>query len=140
MSAPVRVLIADDHPVVREGLRNLLRRADLQVVGEADTAEAAVAQVDECAPGVVVMDLSLPAMGGVEATRRIRARHPEVAVLVLTAYADRQRVLDAVASGVAGYMLKDDDPDDLVAAIRASARGDTRFSPKVAGVLAEVGR
>jgi len=136
---PVRVLIADDHPVVREGLRNLLRRTDVDVVGEAETAEAAVAGVDDCDPRVVIMDLSLPAMGGAEAIRRIRARHPDVAVLVLTAFADRQRVVEAVSSGASGYMLKDEDPADLVAAIHASARGDTRFSAKIAAVLAEAG-
>ena len=130
-------MIADDHAVVREGLRNLLAQADFDVVAEAASGDEAVASAVATAPDVVVLDLSMPGLDGIEAARAIRAQQPATAVLVLTAFADRERVLAAVNAGVAGYLLKDDDPSALIAGIRAAAAGGAPFSPKVAAVLLE---
>jgi len=130
------VLIADDHPVVREGLRNLLRHAGMVVVAEATSGEEAVESAASSDPDVVLMDLSLHGLDGIEAARRVRARS-RAAVLVLTAYAERERVLAAIDAGVSGYLLKDDDPAELIAGIRAVAAGGAPFSPKVAAVLVE---
>jgi DNA-binding NarL/FixJ family response regulator len=133
----LRVLIVDDHPIVRDGLSNLLRRSGLEVIGEAATADAAIELVDADPPDVVLLDLSMPGTDGTGAARRIRADHPDVAVVVLTAFADRDRVLRAVDAGVSGYLLKDDDPADLIRGIQAAAAGGSPFSPRVAGVLVE---
>jgi DNA-binding NarL/FixJ family response regulator len=131
------VVIADDHPVVREGLRQLLRHAGMEVVGEATSGEEAVASVLANDPDIVLMDLSLPGVDGVSATRSVHARQPRTPVVVLTAFAERERVLAAIDAGATGYLLKDDDPADLVAGIRAAAAGGSPFSPRVAGVLIE---
>jgi DNA-binding NarL/FixJ family response regulator len=132
----LRVLIADDHPVVREGLRNLLRNAGMVVVAEATSGEEAVESAASTDPDIVLMDLSMRGLDGIEATRALHARS-RAAVLVLTAYAERERVLAAFDAGVSGYLLKDDDPADVVAAIKAVAAGGAPFSPKVAAVLVE---
>jgi DNA-binding NarL/FixJ family response regulator len=137
MGGVVRVLIADDHAVVREGLRNLLTQADFDIVGEAASGEQALEATAASRPDVVVLDLSLPGIDGIEVARTIRAEQPTTAVVVLTAFADRERVLAAVDAGVAGYVLKDDDPEGLIAAIRAAAIGGAPFSPRVAAVLVE---
>jgi DNA-binding NarL/FixJ family response regulator len=131
----LRVLIADDHPVVREGLRNLLSRAGMEVVGEAASGEEAVESAGSTDPDVVLMDLSLPGLDGIAAARPLHAQRS--AVLVLTAFAERERVLAALDAGVSGYLLKDDDPAELIAGIRAAAAGGAPFSPKVAAVLVE---
>jgi DNA-binding NarL/FixJ family response regulator len=131
----LRILIADDHPVVREGLRNLLSRAGMVVVGEAASGEEAVESAVTTDPDVVLMDLSLPGLDGIAAARALHARRS--AVLVLTAFAERERVLAAIDAGVSGYLLKDDDPAELIAGIRAAAAGGAPFSPKVAAVLVE---
>ncbi len=133
----LRVLIADDHAVVREGLRNLLAQAGFDVVGEAAAGEEAIAISLLSAPDVVLLDLSLPGIDGIEVARAIRAQQPSCAVLVLTAFAERERVLAAVDAGVAGYLLKDDDPAALISGIRAAAEQGAPFSPKVAAVLVE---
>jgi DNA-binding NarL/FixJ family response regulator len=135
-SAALRVVIADDHPVVREGLRNLLQQAGIQVVGEATSGEDAVASVLANDPDVVLMDLSLRGLDGISAARAVHERSRSV-VLVLTAFAERERVLAAVDAGVSGYLLKDDDPAELIAGIRAAVAGGAPFSPKVAAVLVE---
>ncbi len=137
VAAALRVVIADDHPVVREGLRNLLRQAGMEVVGEATSGDEAVSSVLATDPDIVLMDLSLPGLDGIEAARSVHARSPRAAVLVLTAFAERERVLAAVDAGVTGYLLKDDDPAELIAGIRAAALGGAPFSPKVAAVLVE---
>jgi DNA-binding NarL/FixJ family response regulator len=135
MGPAVRILIVDRQPIVREGLRSLLTRSGLDVVGDAGSGEEAIAAAKEEAPDVVVMDLSLPGMTGVEVATKIRAEHPACSVVVLTAQLDRQHVLDALDAGVAGYLLKDDDLADLVAAIRAAAQGGKPLSAKVASVV-----
>jgi DNA-binding NarL/FixJ family response regulator len=131
-----RVLLVDDHAMVRTGIAALLGVTDdLEVVGQAADGAAAVDAVAECAPDVVLMDLSMPGVDGVEATRRILADHPGVQIVVLTSFSDRDRVSDALAAGAIGYQLKDCEPADLLAAVRAAAAGHVPIDPRVARVL-----
>ena len=132
----IRVLVVDDHRVVRSGLELLLGSADgIEVVGTADNGAEAVAQVGPTAPDVVLMDLSMPEMDGVEATRRITADHPDVRVLVLTSLGEQSKVRAAVEAGASGYLLKDSEPDALVNAVRAAGAGEVPLDPRVAGAL-----
>lgn len=132
----MRVLLVDDHALVRSGLRAVLGTTDdCEVVGEAATGEAAVSLVPTLRPDVVVMDLSMPGAGGVEATRQVRALLPSVRVLVVTTFSDDHRVRAALAAGATGYLLKDAAPDDVVAAVRAAARDETPIDPRVARAL-----
>jgi len=135
----LRVLLADDHAVVRAGLRALLTTLDgVDVVGEAADGEAAVREAQLLHPDVVLMDLRMPGLDGVEATRRIVAQVPGTAVLVLTLYEDDATVHTAMAAGARGYLLKDVEQEELIAAIRAVAAGQVIFAPGVAGrVLAQ---
>ena len=135
----IRIVVADDHPVVRAGLRALLETDDaLTVVAEAETPGAAVDAVREQLPDVVLMDLQFGGNEtGVDATRRIRALPSPPAVLVLTNYDTDADILGAVEAGASGYLLKDAPPDDLLAAVRASAAGETALAPSIAGRLLE---
>ena len=129
----IDILVVDDHALLRAGLQTLIEAAgDMQVVGTAENGTEAVEQVAVRRPHVVLMDLSMPLMDGVEATRRITAAHPDVQVLVLTSFADGERVTAALDAGAAGYLLKDAAPDDLIAAIRAVAGGQSPLDPRVA--------
>lgn len=131
-----RVLICDDQEVVREGLRTIIDLVpDLETVGVVGDGSAAMAALETTAVDVVLMDLHMPGMNGVQATREIRDRHPEVAVLVLTTYADETWVLDAIRAGATGYLLKDSPRDRLVDAIRGTAAGRSHLDPAVAGGL-----
>ena len=133
-NAPIRLLIVDDHPVVRDGLRGIFTGDDgFVVVGEAGTGAEAVAEAVRLRPDVVLMDLRMPEMGGVEATRRLRDRAPSAHVLVLTTYDTDDDVLPAVEAGATGYLLKDAPREELVRAVRAASRGDSVLSPSVAG-------
>ena len=130
---PLRVLIADDHPLFRSGLRALLDAVpETAVVGEAKTGEEAVVLTAELHPDVVVMDLQMPGVSGIEATRRILNRSPDVGVLVVTMFEDDDSVFAAMRAGAKGYMLKDADEEDILHAIRAVGRGEAIFSPTVA--------
>lgn len=132
----VRVVIVDDHPVVREGLRGMLgAEADLDVVGEAGGGDGAVAVVGRLAPDVVLMDLRMPGVDGVEATSRILAVAPATRVLVLTTYDNDRDILRAVEAGAAGYLLKDTPRAQLAQAVRAAAAGETVLAPPVAARL-----
>jgi len=134
--APVTVLIADDHPVVREGLRGMLAaEPGLSVVGEAGSGEEAVVMARVHRPDVVLMDLRMPGGDGVQATSGILATAPGTRVVVLTTYDTDADIVRAVEAGAAGYLLKDTPRQDLVAAIRAAARGETVLAPAVAGRL-----
>ena len=129
----IRVLIADDHAILREGLRALLRLADdLEVVGEAADGREAVARCAQLRPDVVVMDINMPGLGGLEATLEIRRSQPDVKVLVLTQYDDREYIRRALQAGVSGYLLKKSAGAELAAAIRAAARGGLVLDPAVA--------
>jgi DNA-binding NarL/FixJ family response regulator len=133
---PVTVLIADDHPVVREGLRGMLAAEPaITVVGEAGSGDEAVAMARRHRPDVVLMDLRMPGVDGVQATAGILATAPGTRVVVLTTYETDADIVRAVEAGAAGYLLKDTPRPDLVAAIRAAARGETVLAPTVAGRL-----
>lgn len=127
----IPVLLVDDHTVVRQGLRMVMSlEDDLEVVGEAANGREAVEAVAELSPQVVLMDLLMPVMNGVEATRAVKAQHPEVEVVALTSVLEDRMVIDAVEAGAAGYLLKETGPDALFEAIRAAARGEVRLDPR----------
>jgi DNA-binding NarL/FixJ family response regulator len=129
----LRVLIADDHPVFRQGLRAVLAGADgMEVVGETASGEDAVAAAAELQPDVVAMDLHMPGLNGVEATRRIMADSPHVAVLVVTMLEDDDSVFAAMRAGARGYLLKDADQTQIIDAIRSLSRGEVVFGPTIA--------
>jgi len=138
----VTVLLVDDQSLFREGLRTLLSvERGVEVVGEAGDGEAAVRLAVRLRPQVVLMDLRMPVLGGVEATRRLRAEAPASRVLVLTTFDDEDDVFDALRAGAAGYLLKDAPRDKLVEAIRAAARGESFLQPSIAAkVVAEFSR
>jgi two-component system, NarL family, response regulator LiaR len=127
----IRVLLVDDHVVVRRGLRLVFDlEDDLEVVGEAGDGREALVQVAALTPDVVVMDLLMPIMDGVEATRAIRTRFPDVEVVALTSVLEDRLVVDVVEAGAAGYLLKETRPDELFEAVRAAARGEVRLDPR----------
>jgi DNA-binding NarL/FixJ family response regulator len=135
----VRVLLVDDHDLFRTGLRNLLEERDVQVAGEASTGEEAVRLVRELAPDVVVMDLHMPGISGIEAIRQIASFAPLARVLVLTISDHDEDVLHAILAGACGYLLKDASVDDLIRGIEAAAVGESLVSPAIAGkVLQQV--
>ncbi|MEX0785655.1 MAG: response regulator transcription factor [Dehalococcoidia bacterium] len=132
----ISILIADDHPIVREGLRTFLElQDDMEIVGEAADGEEAVARAQELLPDIVLMDLVMPRMNGIEATRRIRAGSPSTRVIALTSFADDDKVFPAVKAGAAGYLLKDMRPQELADAIRTVHRGEALLHPSVAAKL-----
>ena len=128
-----RIVIADDQALFREGLRTLLStRPDMDVVGEAADGDEAVALVEQLRPSVVLMDLRMPKVDGIQATARLRERCPEIPVLVLTTFDDDEALWGALDAGAAGFVLKDASADDLIAAARSVARGGAWLDPKVA--------
>jgi DNA-binding NarL/FixJ family response regulator len=132
----IRILLADDHKLVRAGLAVLIDSTDdLCVVGEAEDGRRAVELAAELRPDVVLMDLSMPVMDGVEATRELLRSQPESIVVVLTSFSDQARVSEALRAGAVGYLLKDTDPRDLLAAVRSAAEGHAPLDPRVARAL-----
>jgi DNA-binding NarL/FixJ family response regulator len=132
----IRVLAADDHPLALAGLRQLLGALDdIALVGAAASGEEAVRLAAEHEPDVVLMDLEMPDMDGIQATRELLARRPATAVVVLTSFSDRERILAALDAGAAGYLLKDVEPDELARAIHAAARGQSPLHPRAAREL-----
>jgi two-component system NarL family response regulator len=129
----IRVLIADDHQVVREGLSAILNtKEDIEVVGVAKDGVEAVEKARQLIPDVVLMDISMPRMNGVEATREIKRENPHIGVVVLTMYAEDEYIFDLVKAGATGYLLKDADSAQIVKAIRAIAEGESLIHPSVA--------
>ncbi len=136
MTAAIRVLIVDDHAVVREGLRAFLELQDgFEVVGEAADGEDGVAVAGKLRPDVVLMDLVMPKLDGVGAMRELRVRLPDTRVIVLTSFLDDERLLPAIQTGAAGYLLKDVEPAELARAIRAARAGEAVIDPSVAARL-----
>lgn len=134
--ATIRLLLVDDHEVVRSGLRMLLENeADLVIVGEASTGGQALEMVETLEPDVVIMDITLPDISGIDATRRIKELHPAVAIVALTIHEDQQYFFEMLQAGASGYVPKRAAPDDLITAIRAAHRGETYIYPSLAKLL-----
>ena len=134
----IGVLIVDDHTVVREGLRSLLElQEDIEVVGEAANGQEAIDQTNRLLPDVVLMDLVMPEIDGIEATRRIKAISPSTQVIVLTSFSDNEQVFPAIKAGALSYLLKNVSPSDLVRAIQAAFRGEAQLDPEIAKKLME---
>ncbi|MEA3215798.1 MAG: hypothetical protein QOJ19_1954 [Acidimicrobiia bacterium] len=132
----IRVLVVDDHRVVRAGLEALIEeQADIELVSSAAGGAEAIELAKRTRPDVIIMDISMPDVDGVEATRRILAENPDARIMMLSSFGDRSRVLAAVQAGAVGYVLKDADTEDLLRAIRTTARGDAPLDPRVARVL-----
>lgn len=141
MTQPIRVLVVDDHVIVRNGLAQLLATtAEFELVGAAGDGREALEMVAALRPDVVLMDLSMPEMDGVEATQRIAAAHPEAKIVILSSFSEHQRVLAALDAGAEGYVLKHADPEQILAAIDAVHRGGAPIDPQVARVLLDVKR
>jgi DNA-binding NarL/FixJ family response regulator len=132
----IRIVIADDNAIVRAGLTQLLTSSDaIELVGVASNGAEAVELVSEHRPDVVLIDLVMPEMDGVEATRKLVADQAELPVVVLTSFSDRERILAALDAGAVGYLLKDGNPDELISGLLAAARGESPLHPRAAGAL-----
>jgi DNA-binding NarL/FixJ family response regulator len=132
----IRIVVIDDHTIVRDGLVQLLRsHADLEVVGAGGDGAAAVALCLAHHPDIVLMDLSMPGMDGVEAARQIVAQAPGVQIVVLTSFMDRDRIVAALGAGAIGYLLKDAEPEELIRGIRSAARGESPLDPRAARTM-----
>jgi two-component system, NarL family, response regulator LiaR len=134
---PIRVIVVDDHDLLRKGVRDLLTEHGLRVVGEAADGADAVRLVAHAAPDVVVMDLNMPRMSGIEATRRLSMVAPASRVLVLTVSADDETVAEAIEAGASGYLLKDASGDEIASGVRAAAAGEALISPRIAARVLE---
>jgi DNA-binding NarL/FixJ family response regulator len=131
----LRVVLVDDHPVYREGLAKLLRESGVDVVAQAGNGHDAMSIVEEAAPDVVVMDLNMPGMSGVEVTRKLVERTPASRVLVVSVSAQEEDVTEAILAGASGYVLKDGPVEEVVAGIQAAANGESLISPRIATML-----
>lgn len=135
----IRVVVVDDHPIFRKGLVALLRASDLEVVGEAGTGLEALAVVDEAAPDVVLMDVSMPDLGGIEATEQLVVRHPDLRIVVITLFDDEATVARALRAGASAYVTKEASPEQILSAISAAASGALWLGPGVPRVLPGAG-
>jgi DNA-binding NarL/FixJ family response regulator len=132
----LRLLIADDHPVFRHGIRALLSATpDVEVVGEATSGDEAIALAETLQPDVILMDIQMPGVNGIEATRRILHTSPHIRILIVTMFEDSASVFSAMRAGARGYVLKDTEKDDVLRAIQAVGRGEAIFSPAIASLL-----
>jgi DNA-binding NarL/FixJ family response regulator len=137
----MRLLIVDDHAIVRQGLEQLFAvLPDVEVVGTAEDGRAAVELVRELVPDVVLMDIAMPHLDGVDATREILALHPDTKIVILTSYTDEDRMLDALEAGALGFVLKHSDPQTVVRAVRVANEGGALLDPQAGRVLMERGR
>jgi DNA-binding NarL/FixJ family response regulator len=135
--APIRVLLVDDHAMVRRGMRDFLAlHDDLEIVGEAADGAEAIERAAALRPDVVVMDLLMPGVDGIDATARIKAADPDVEIVAITSFIEEARIVAALEAGAAGFLLKDAEADELAAAIRAAASGEVHLDPAVAGIVA----
>jgi DNA-binding NarL/FixJ family response regulator len=135
-TAAIRVLLVDDHAMVRRGMRDFLAlHDDLEVVAEAADGADAIEQAAAHQPDVVVMDLLMPGVDGIEATARIKAAHPEIEIVAITSFIEEGRIVAALEAGASGFLLKDAEADELAAAIRAAASGEVHLDPVVAGIV-----
>ncbi len=133
MTNAIRILVSDDHAIVRKGIRAMLEIVpDIEVVGEAANGREAVIEVERLHPDVILMDLVMPEMDGIEAIRRIKAHQSEARILVLTTFAGEDKIFPAIQAGALGYHLKDSDPEELVQAIRQVYRGESSLHPIIA--------
>jgi NarL family two-component system response regulator LiaR len=136
MSNRIRILVTDDHAIIRKGIRAMLEIVpDMEVVGEAADGQTGVAQAAALRPDVILMDLVMPEMDGIEAIRQIKVQQPEARILVLTSFAGDDKVFPAIKAGALGYHLKDSDPEELVQAIRQVHRGEASLHPMIARKL-----
>jgi len=136
MSEAIRVYITDDHQIVRRGIRQLLStEAGIEVVGEASNGKDAVADMDKLKPDIVLMDLVMPVMDGIEAIRQIKAGHPSIQILVLTSFATDDKVFPAIKAGALGYLIKDTSPDELISAIHQVHKGEPTLHSSIAQKL-----
>jgi len=134
----IRVLLADDHQIIREGLRSLLTdQKDIEVVAEADTGRSALTFVEKIRPDIVLMDIAMPDINGIEATRQIKAANPDIRILALSMHSDQRFVGDMLRAGASGYLLKDCAGAELVQAIRTVYEGKVYLSPAIAGIVTE---
>lgn len=132
----ITVLLTDDHAIVRQGVRAFLEtQPDIKVIGEAGSGEEAIPLCESLAPDIVLMDLLMPGMGGVEATRRVKAISPHTQVIVLTSYHEDEHVVPAIRAGALSYLLKDAAPGEIAAAIRKAAVGEVTLSPAIAAQM-----
>jgi DNA-binding NarL/FixJ family response regulator len=135
--ARIRVLLVDDHAMVRRGMRDFLTlHDDLEVVGEAADGTAAIQAATALQPDVVVMDMLMPGVDGIDATARIKAEHPDMEIVAITSFVEEARIVAALEAGASGFLLKDAEADELAAAIRAAAAGEVHLDPAVAGIVA----
>lgn len=135
MAEPVRIVLVDDHELFRSGLAKMLTDRGIDVVGTAASGEAALAIAARAQPDVVLMDLSLPGMSGIEATSRLAHSHPQIAVVVLTVMTDESDLIDAILAGASGYLLKDASLDEIIAGVESAARGESIIAPQLTGKL-----
>jgi two-component system response regulator NreC len=134
----IKVLLAEDHTIVRKGIRSLLDdEADIEVVGEAENGCDAVAKTEELLPDVVLMDYTMPILNGLEATRQIKKRFPDVKVIILTMHADEEYIFQSLQVGASGYLVKQTVPKELVSAIQAAYQGESYLSPPISRVVIE---
>ena len=135
----IRILLVDDHPIIRQGLKSHLSSHDgVQVVGEAATGKDAIAKARELSPDIIIMDISLPDISGLEATRKLQSIVPNAKVLILTMHEDRNYIVEAVRAGARGYVLKDASPEDLITAIESVNSGGAYFHSSVSEILLDL--
>ncbi len=134
----IRVFLADDHLILREGIRSILEKVpDIEMIGEADNGNEAVAKVEQFAPDVVLMDITMPGLNGLEATRQIKQKHPSIKVLILTMHETDQYLSEMLEAGASGYVVKTTTSRELISAIRAVYQGDVHLYPSIARMLVE---